>query len=294
MNKKAWIIISIIGLALIGAIVYLAIENKHKDADITAMEEMAAFEKEKLQDEYEQLALQFDGYSNLEIQNDSLTELLSKEQQRVRDLLEELRITKATDAKRINELKKELATVREVMKSYVAQIDSLDRQNKQLVAENKQYRTQYQEVSQKAQNLEQERAQLTEVVSRAAVLDVTNFAFTGQNDRGKVKKHLRDFKKFEFKFSVMKNITAQPGMKTLYLQIRQPNGEVLTKSPDNVFMFEGEQQPYSIEHIFEYQGERYDDVLYWQVEEVLETGIYNADFFIDNNLCGSFTFTLMK
>ncbi len=294
MNKKAWIIIAVIGLALIGAIVYLVIENKQKDADITAMEEMAAFEKEKLQDEYEQLALQFDGYSNLEIQNDSLTELLSKEQQRVRDLLEELRITKATDAKRINELKKELATVREVMKSYVAQIDSLDRQNKQLVAENRQYRTQYREVSQKAQDLEQERAQLTEAVSRAAVLDVTNFVFQGQNERGKEKRHLRDIRKFEFKFSVMKNITAQPGMKTLYLQIRLPNGEVLTKSPDNLFMFEGEQQPYSIEHIFEYQGDRYDDVLYWQVEEVLETGIYNADFFIDNNLCGSFTFTLMK
>ena len=81
-------------------------------------------EKEELQEEYEDLAIQFDGYQNMEIRNDSLQDLLSKEQQRVQDLLEELRQTKASNARRIAELKKELATVRAVMKDYVRQIDS--------------------------------------------------------------------------------------------------------------------------------------------------------------------------
>lgn len=42
----------------------------------------------------------------MNIQNDSLQERLAQEQQRVQDLLEELRITKVTNARRIAELKK--------------------------------------------------------------------------------------------------------------------------------------------------------------------------------------------
>ena len=43
---------------------------------------------------------------------------------KVQRLLEELRTVKATDAARINELKKELATLRSVMRNYIIQIDS--------------------------------------------------------------------------------------------------------------------------------------------------------------------------
>lgn len=294
MNKKIWTILAIVGVVFAAVITVLLLKIKEQDDNLRIIQEAAEFEKQQLQDEYEQLAIQFDGYSNMELENDSLSALLSVEQQRVRDLLEELRITKATDAKRINELKKELATVREIMKSYVAQIDSLDRQNKILTAENIQVRQQYNQVSQKAQDLEQERAQLTEVVSRAAMLEVSDFTCTGMTHRGSSRKHLKNMDKIEFKFSVMKNVTAKPGYKTLYLQIIQPNGEVLTKSPDNTFQYENKQIPYSIEHEFEFQGEQYDDALYWEIEEVLEPGAYNADFFIDGNLCGSFPFTLFK
>ena len=85
-----------------------------------------------LPQEYEDLALQFDGYQQMDIRNDSLQDLLSREQQRVQDLLEELRQTKASNARKIAELKKELATVRTVMQDYVRQIDSLNATNARL------------------------------------------------------------------------------------------------------------------------------------------------------------------
>ena len=280
-------------VALIGAVVFLAIRNNEKDDDLKAMEEMAAFEKEQLQDEYETLAMQFDGY-NMNISNDSLADLLSKEQQRVRDLLEELRVTKATDARRISELKKELATVREVMKGYVAQIDSLNKQNQILAAENQQVKQQYNEVSEQARGLREERDQLTEVVTRASMMEVINFSYKGLNNRGREKKHIRNITTLEFDYAIQKNITVTPGIKTIYLQIRQPNGEVLVKNSSDTFEFEGKQIPFSIEKEFEYTGELLSDVMYWTVEEVLEEGTYNADFFIDGNLCGSFMFEMKK
>ena len=136
-DPKRVIFIALIA-ALVGVSVFLVWMNLQQKTEMKEMVELMEFEKEQLEDEYEELAIQFDGYQTPDIHNDSLVELLSQEKQRVQDLLEELRITKVTNARRIAELKKELATVREVMVSYVHQIDSLDRTNKRLVAENKQ------------------------------------------------------------------------------------------------------------------------------------------------------------
>ena len=156
-SKRTLLIILIIALVtLLGVLAFLLWTNHQQKTEIKEIVEMMEFEKEQLEDEYEEFAIQFDGYQSNEIHNDSLVALLTQEQQRVQDLLEELRITKATNARRIAELKKELATVREVMVSYVQQIDSLDRANKQLVQENKEVKQQYQVVVREAKKLEKD------------------------------------------------------------------------------------------------------------------------------------------
>ena len=125
-------------LALVAALVYMNLTQRQQMNELV---EQMEIEKEELQEEYEDLAIQFDGYQSLDIRNDSLQDLLSREQQRVQDLLEELRITKVTNARRIAELKKELATVRAVMKDYVRQVDSLNATNARLTEENTQLTT---------------------------------------------------------------------------------------------------------------------------------------------------------
>ena len=57
------------------------------------------------------------------------------EQAKVQRLMEELRTVKSTNAKEIARLKKELATLRKIMRNYVIQIDSLNRANEQLKVE---------------------------------------------------------------------------------------------------------------------------------------------------------------
>ena len=181
MNKKTFILVAVIAVLVIG-IAFLLVQNHQQQENINAMAETMEFEKEQLEEEYEDLALQYDGYQ-INIKNDSLADLLAQEKQRVQDLREELRITKATDAKKINALKKELATIREVMVQYVHQIDSLDRQNKQLVRENREVREQFAAVQEENQSLAEEKTKLTEVVSRASMLEVAEFSCTTLNKR---------------------------------------------------------------------------------------------------------------
>ena len=289
-NKYIALIIGLVVLALcVCALVWMNLQQK---TEMKEMVELMEFEKEQLEDEYEELAIQFDGYQTPDIHNDSLVELLSQEKQRVQDLLEELRITKVTNARRIAELKKELATVRQVMVSYVHQIDSLDRTNRRLVAENQQVKQQYQEVARQAQQLEEERTQLAEVVSRASMLEITEFQMIPLNKRDRKTSIYNQIQKLQFDYTVGRNITNEPGMKTLYMRITRPDGEVMQKSLNDVFPFENSEIAYSVSKEFEYAGEEISGSLYWLVEEILQTGIYNADFFVDGELIGSFPFEI--
>lgn len=294
-SKGTVLIILIIALvALLGVSAFLLWTNQQQKTEIKEIVEMMEFEKEQLEDEYEEFAVQFDGYQSNEIHNDSLVALLTQEQQRVQDLLEELRITKATNARRIAELKKELATVREVMVSYVQQIDSLDRANKQLVQENKEVKQQYQVVVREAKQLEKERTQLAEVVSRASMLEVSDFEMIALNKRDRKTTIYNQILKLQFDYTIGRNVTSKPGMKKLYLRITRPDGEVMQKHINDVFKFENKKIAYSVFKEFEYAGEEISGSLYWLVEEILQTGIYNADFFVDGELIGSFPFEIKK
>lgn len=290
-NTTKVVLISLVAALAIVSLL-LVWMNLQQKTEMKEMVELMEFEKEQLEDEYEELAIQFDGYQTPDIHNDSLVELLSQEKQRVQDLLEELRITKVTNARRIAELKKELATVRQVMVSYVHQIDSLDRTNKRLVAENQQVKQQYQEVARQAQQLEKERTQLAEVVSRASMLEINHFQMTPLNKRDRKTTIYSQIQKLQFDYTVARNITNQPGMKTLYMRITRPDGEVMQKSVNDVFKFENSEIAYSVSKDFEYAGEEISGSLYWLVEEILQIGWYNADFFVDGELIGSFPFQI--
>lgn len=293
MKKTLSISLIVLLLLAIAAGVYFYLQEKQTRTEMQEMVEMMNFEKEQLEEEYQDLAWQFDGYG-AEIHNDSLAALLSQEQQRVQDLLEELRITKATNARRIAELKKELATVRAIMVDYVHQIDSLDRTNKQLVNENREVRQQYQAVAEKATALEKEREHLTEVVNRASMMEIADFSLTTLNKHDRKTSVYSKIQKLQFSYTLLKNITVTPGQKTVYLRLVRPDGEVMQKKADNLFRYENKEIAWSVKKDFEYEGEEMSDVLYWTIEEILQTGTYNADFFIDGNLVGSFPFSIRK
>jgi len=296
-NKKKFSLpIIILAIVFVVAIIGLGVFSLQQHQEMQEMVEQLEFEKEALQDEYEDLAIQFDGYQQMDIRNDSLQDQLAKEQQRVRDLLEELRITKVTNARRIAELKKELATVRSVMVQYVHQIDSLNSTNKRLKAENQKYRQQNQEITQANTELTEQNTQLTRVVTRAAMLEVDDFEMIPLNKRDRKTSQFNSIQKLQFNYTIHKNVTCETGEKIVYLVLRRPDGEVMQKTfnANQTFTYEGQQVLYSIRQSVEYAGENISPTMYWKVEEILQKGNYSAEFFIDGNLCGFFKFDIGK
>ena len=287
-NKLLWFILAVLLIAL-GALAYLYWDQH---TEMNELVEQMTIEKEELQEEYEDLAIQFDGYQNMDIRNDSLQELLSREQQRVQDLLEELRQTKATNAARITELKKELATVREVMRSYVRQIDSLDQVNKQLARENTRVRQQYQEQTKVVEQLTVDKQIAEEKVALASQLDAAAITVTPRNKRGKEEKKVKNVTQFMVNFTIVKNITVKTGEKIVYLRITKPDGEALGKDAGNTFQYENVNLEYSAKKYIEYTGEQQEVTMYWDVEEYLSAGTYTAYLFVDGVMIGEQSVTL--
>lgn len=289
INKLSLLIVAIIVLLLIvGGAAYYIMHQKQQMEELVQGYEL---DKEMLSDEYNELSLQYEGYK-FSVSNDSLVALLTTEQAKVQRLMEELRTVKATDAKRINELKKELETLRKIMREYVIQIDSLNREVEQLKQENKQVVTQYRQATTQAANLQKEKEQLTERVTLASRLDATDISVSPVNKRGKAVKKIKQMEQFVVTFKISKNITAPVGEKTIYVRIMKPDDDVLVKSRGDLFTFEGKELNYSMKRTIEYDGEEAALTMYWDIEEFLSPGSYRVDVFVDGNHIGRKTFEL--
>lgn len=262
-----------------------------KNSKMSEMQEQFTIDKQELEDEYEAISLQYEGFK-FSVQNDSLLYKLENEQAKVLRLQEELRMTKASDQAEIKRLKDELATLRKILRTYVQQIDSLNRLNEQLRAENRQITDQYQRTTQTLRKVSQEREQLSERVSLAAQLVATNIAAKAVNDRGREQTRLSRSTQFVVSFTIARNITADPGERTIYIRMMSPDGSVLSKSQSNTFSYENRDILYSMKRVVEYGGEEIPVTMYWDIEEFLMPGIYKADIFADGHHIGSHSFEM--
>ncbi|HXK99980.1 MAG TPA: hypothetical protein PLE90_01045 [Dysgonamonadaceae bacterium] len=281
--------IVVLVVVLVIAIIFVVTKTRQ----VSHLEQQYAIEKQLLEDEYEAIALQYEGFK-FSVKNDSLLEKLENEQAKVQRLQEELKLTKATDQKEIQRLKKELETLRQILKTYIIQIDSLNRLNKELQTENIQIKQQYQETSRTLSQIAREREELSHKVSLAAKLDAININVKAVNDRGKEQKRLSRSTRFVISFTIAKNITAEPGERIIYVRIMTPDGNVLTKNPSDTFPFENGNLQYSIKRIIEYGGEEMPVTVYWNIEEYLMPGTYKVDIFADGNHIGSHSFTMQE
>lgn len=250
------------------------------------MEELVALEKEemmndltKAQTEYQELIIKID--------NDSLKFKLEREQMRTQALIEELERTKATSYAEITRLKKELKTLREVLKDYTRQIAELSRENESLKQENTVVKERFKNATKQIDNLSSEKEKLTEKVSLASQLDATGIKVSLLRKNGRETEKLKRAKQIKVSFGIAKNITSSTGTKTAYVRILQPDMESLRKSDSNIFRYENRDITYSMKREFEFTGEETSLEMYWNIEETLQEGEYNIFIFVDGNMIGS-------
>ena len=273
MNKKVIIPLIIVIVILIGGVGYLYNSLQKHQEESEKMQELAALDKQEMENEYQQFANQY-GEMRTQITNDSIIAQLTAEQERTEKLLAELKQVKSNDIKEITRLK----------------IDSLNRLNQSLTAENVRVKGQYEEATKQIEGLNTEKASLSQKVAIAAQLDAVSIVATAINKHGKSTNKVNKAKNIQLNFSIAKNVTTAGGMKNIYVRIMTPNGTLLGN--EGSFSYENKELACSMKKTVEYNGQETPVVMYLNVTQTLLPGTYQVSIFAEGNMIGSKSFVL--
>ena len=241
-----------------------------------------------------ELSKMVNNYNSIKTENDTLNKTITLTKNRVEELLTEVEHVKNVSYQQISKYRDEVTTLRNIMRSYIVQIDSLNRRNQQLMSENVDVKKQVVEAQTANQQLEQEKKKLEQTVSLAAQLEAGNLKVIGINAKGKEQSKANKIEKIKIDFSLSKNLTAKRGAKNIYIRIQRPDQILLMKSDKDVFKFENMKIPYSAMREVEYEGIELPVSIYW--DNTNETGLmpgkYAIDVFADGLNIGSTTFDI--
>ena len=273
------IIILITGLAVI---IFLYYDQKDK---MEEMEIVLTEEKDSLTNELQKLIIDYD---TLKTSNDSLNLKLEEEQNKIEMLLR----VQASSAQKITLYKRELSTLRQVMKSYIVQIDSLNTKNKQLTAENIQVKQELQVVQKDKDELSQIKDELSNKVEIASIILAKDILATPINIRGRPKDKIDKVDKIKVCFLLRENLIVQAGKKDVFMRITRPDDLVLAESPDNLFSFGEEQLVFSSKRTVDYLNEDVEMCIFWNNNGDLIPGQYNVVLYLEGVEIGSTVFNL--
>ena len=285
-RRNNLIIIILSALLIIVISVFVSQHNENKKI-------LAALNLEKASIQSE-LNTMITNYDSIHTNNQALQTELSTAQSKVKDLIVEVGEIKKMSFDQIAQYRQEVTTMRNIMKNYIIQVDSLNKRNELLMAENLQVKENFAQSESKNQQLEKEKVHLQEKIKEAELLEATELTAIGINARGKDAESARRAEQIKVSFVLSKNVTAPRGNKVIYVRIQKPNQVLLQQSPNDLFQFEDLKIPFSASREITYEGNALPVNIFWdnKGQEFLP-GEYTVDVFADGNNIGTAKF-LMK
>ncbi|MCH5319241.1 MAG: hypothetical protein J1E38_05990 [Paramuribaculum sp.] len=298
-SKLLWVAVGLIVLLIIAIIfsVFQLTSLKGEVESVKAEKEQLQLTNDQLQlaNEYEAINSQFAQYENQATQfaGDTILAKYTAAKNKVEQLLKELNSEKVKSQKRINELQNEIATLRGLLKHYIAQVDSLGKENAGLRAENEVIKNENRNLSNQVMEVERRNETLNERMTLAEKLNVTGVSLTALQKNGKPEKKITKAKQLLVSFTIPQNNSTPVGNKTIYLRIINPEGSLLGNAGN--FTFEGGSVPYTAKKTIEYSGDEISGItIYWDVNTTLNPGDYTVELFADNYRLASKHFTMTK
>ena len=276
-DKMLMIVIGCLSVVLILLFIFFLVERSENKKHIAAIHE----EKQLLEQELTDLS---HNYDDLKTSNDTLNEKLQLEQEKILTLMDQMKKFRDNSYAEINRYKKEIGTLKNVLRSYVVQIDSLNQLNQKLAK-------QMNWVRERNQKLENQQKDMKEVIAQASALRTENFVVYPVNKKDKETNWKKCYN-LKAEFVITKNVTAKRGDRVIYLRLKRPDDKVIAFSEKSFFKYQNVSLTYSAKREINYEGDRLEMAIYWPNDGSLVKGKYVAELFSDNELIGSTEFTL--
>ena len=232
-----------------------------------------------LQRDAESLVAELEG---LKDQNDTM--LVKYEEAVV--MLEQLQREKTYNYEQLAKYKREVETLRGVMKGYLRQIDSLNTINSSLQAENVAYKKEISTAQLRADVAEEKADELNTKVRIGAVIRASGIRMVALNDKSKEVRRIKMATRLRVDLELTANELAEPGEKSIYICITCPDGYVLSPQDMILFSFEGEDMMASAVRKVDYENQSVPVSIFYD-GAAFEKGTYKVDIYIDGRHSGS-------
>lgn len=269
-------------LLVLIVIMYFSQNNK-----MIEMERVLTEEKDSLTNELKSMV---HAYDTMKTNNDTLQAGLNRERERIVQLLS----INASNAQIIKRYKSEISTMREIMKSYIIQIDSLNTRNKILVAENTEIKQQMKQVRNANTELSKVKEVLTGKVEIASIIQAKDVVAVPLNKKRKETTRISLLDKVRVCFTLRENPIAKAGDKEVYMRLIRPDSLVITTSPDNLFEYKRSKIIYSANRIVDYINQDIEMCIYMDNTGDFIVGTYSVELYLEDNIIGKTTFLLPK
>ena len=290
-KSNVGVLYGVLGLLVVvlAVAVYLLLDTRKNlnvvSSDLAEKTEYFRIERDSLEGELRGIYFQYDSLEtdNLEIQIE-----MQQQQQKIDKLIS----IQADDAYKIKMYKREMETIRSVLRSYIVQIDSLNMQNQELLAANKQLRNRERRLTTEKEQLEKDKTQLEEIKDLATTLQASDINLAMLNKRDKETSRIRTVVKVRIDFTLRANKVTTPGEKNIYLRILRPD-QVLLGSPEmDMLEYNGEQIPASASRIITYENEDLPVSIFWTNDGEIVPGEHIVELYAEGKIIEASSFVL--
>ena len=284
LTPSSMMAISVILAVLLVFLIVMYFSQKSK---MIEMETILTEEKDSLTNELKSMVY---AYDTLKTNNDTLKAGLEKERERIVQLL----AINASNAQIIRKYKSEISTMREIMKSYIVQIDSLNSRNKILVAENTEIKQQMKQVRNVNTELSKVKEELTDKVEIASVIQAKDVIASPLNKKRKETTRISLLDKVRVCFTLRENPIAKAGEKEVFMRLIRPDSLIITTSPDNLFEYKRSKIIYSANRTVDYMNQDIEMCIFMDNTGDFIAGTYSVELYLEDNIIGKTTFMLPK
>ena len=202
-------------------------------------------------------------------------------------MLEQLQKEKTYSYNQLAKYRKEVDMLKGVMKGYIRKIDSLNDINTNLKAMNVEYEKERKSFKERAEKAEEKADELSTKVRIGSVIRTGGVRIVALNDNSKPVKRIKVASRLRVDFELTANELAEPGEKTIYVCITNPEGYVLSPASKMIpFTFEGESRAASAVRKVSYENQSVPVSVFYD-GEAFEKGTYTVDIYVDGRHCGS-------
>ena len=276
-NGFAVIALAIVAVGLAAA---LAIVGTR---DYKMVKELEA-DKQDLSDRIEALQKE---YADLSSDYDFINSQLDSSREEVAVLVSRIKSTEATNRAKMRQYEKELGTLRSIMRNYLVQIDSLNQQNIKLSQELSTTRQSLAAATGKNEELEAQNKEYAAKVATGAKIKARGIVCKAYNGSDKVTDRSSRTRRLAVELSLVENDLAERGPITIYLRVKDPDGNLLLDGTGASFTLAGEAVAATASREVDYEGDEVDMIIYVNDIPQYVKGVYVADVYSAAGLLGS-------